>query len=171
VANWHIDKIEPSWDNDHQLLNYEAENFNNPDDIINWERKGYKQPFVGELCDMRKPQAWYTDEMVKYFKNKYSLENVGTSFYRMSTGIILPNHRDTYKKYRELFGVSVHQIQRIIVFLENWRSGHYFEIEGTPIVDWQAGDYVWWRGDAEHMAANLGTEYRYTLQITGHDGL
>ena len=33
---------------------------------------------------------------------------------------------------------------------------------------WQAGDTVEWTYDLPHMAANIGLEPRYTLQITGH---
>ena len=58
-----------------------------------------------------------------------------------------------------------------MVFIEDWYSGHYLEVDNKPIVEWKRGDYVWWRGDVTHMAANLGTEYRFTLQITGHNGL
>jgi hypothetical protein len=35
-------------------------------------------------------------------------------------------------------------------------------------VDYKAGTYAWWNGDVEHMAANIGKGYRYTLQLTGH---
>ena len=40
-----------------------------------------------------------------------------------------------------------------------------FEYEGKPIVKWKAGDYAVWIGDTKHFAANIGVEYRYTLQI------
>mgnify|MGYP001387133250 FL=1 len=58
-------------------------------------------------------------------------------------------------------------MKRIIVFLEDWKSGHYFELDGKPIMDYKAGTYVEWSADVEHMAANIGVDYRYTLQITG----
>jgi hypothetical protein len=53
------------------------------------------------------------------------------------------------------------------VFLEDWKSGHYFEGNDVAKVNWRAGDVVEWQYDASHMAANLGLEPRYTLQITG----
>jgi len=168
-SNWHIGYIEPFWDDSHIDLDYQSEPFNNSNDVDAWIAQGYNPPFVGDLCDMRKPQTKYTDDLVQMLKNIYGLENTGTSFYRMPTGVVLPTHRDTYKKYRQLFDVKVNQIQRIIVFLENWKPGHYFEIAGNPIVSWKRGDYIWWRGDVEHMAANIGLEPRYTLQVTGHE--
>jgi hypothetical protein len=53
------------------------------------------------------------------------------------------------------------------VFLEDWQNGHYLELNGHPIVQWRAGDWVQWRDDLPHIAANVGKTPRYTLQITG----
>jgi hypothetical protein len=53
------------------------------------------------------------------------------------------------------------------VFLEDWKPGHYFEGNDIAKVNWKAGDVVEWQYDAPHLAANLGLEPRYTLQITG----
>ena len=90
------------------------------------------------------------------------------NYYRMETGVILPIHRYIYKQYTELFNITLQQVERVLLFMEDWRSGHYFEVDGNPIMDYKAGDYAWWRGDVEHMAANIGKGYRYTLQLTGH---
>ena len=86
----------------------------------------------------------------------------------MGPAVILPNHKDTYIRYKELFNCSLNNVERAIIFLEDWQSGHYFEIENTPIIEWNMGDYVWWKGNAEHMAANVGATKRYTLHLTGH---
>ena len=61
-----------------------------------------------------------------------------------------------------------HKIRRAIVFLEDWKSGHYLELQGKPIVEWKKGFTVIGAYDAPHMAANIGLNPRYTLQITGH---
>jgi hypothetical protein len=58
-------------------------------------------------------------------------------------------------------------VYRVIVFLQDWQSGFLFEIAGDPVVQYQAGTFVLWKGDTPHMAGNLGTTPRYTLQITG----
>jgi hypothetical protein len=55
-----------------------------------------------------------------------------------------------------------------VVFLEQWQSGHYFEGGDEVVTGWEAGDVVEWEYDLEHIAANLGTAPRYTLQINGH---
>ena len=88
----------------------------------------------------------------------------------MDTGTVLPNHSDLYKRYIELFQLHgrEHDIYRALVFLEDWSSGHYLELNFKPVVEWKAGECVIWQYDAPHMAANLGLRPRYTLQITGH---
>ena len=80
------------------------------------------------------------------------------------------------KRYIELFNLENPQryghtrrfIRRAIVFLEDWASGHYLEVDNEPVVKWSAGDVVVWEYDTPHLAANMGTTPRYTLQITGH---
>ena len=54
------------------------------------------------------------------------------------------------------------------MLLEDWKPGHYLEVDSKPYVAWKAGDTVEWVYDLPHMAANIGLEDRYTLQITGH---
>lgn len=82
--------------------------------------------------------------------------------------MILPYHHDKYgfyfSKHKEL---TVDNIRRIIVFLEDWRCGHISEIAGESHNNWKAGDWISWAGSTAHMAANLGPYDRYTLQITG----
>lgn len=171
TQEWHEGHVDPFWNDEHLSLNYTLEPFNNRQDLERWRREGYVHPdshFTGLMCDMRKPQPSYNNEIIHWVETEYQLKDIGTSYYKMGTGAIIPNHRDTYKKYCKLFKLKPEQVERIIIFLEDWASGHYFEIEGTPIVDWKRGDYVYWRGKALHMAANLGTTKRYTLQITGH---
>jgi hypothetical protein len=51
--------------------------------------------------------------------------------------------------------------------LEDWKPGHYLEIDGVGVVNWVAGDYFMWESNVPHAAANIGIEDRYTLQITG----
>ena len=95
------------------------------------------------------------------------LKDVGVCFYKMTTGVILPIHSDHYNTYRIKFNCGMDQINRVLIFLEDWKSGHYFEVENNPIMEYKAGTFIQWGGDAKHMAANIGEEDRYTLQLTG----
>ena len=169
--NWKSGAIKPFWDNEYKNLSYTHELFNNNDDLIKFKRQGYMQQrkdFTGLMCDMRKKQPSWNEKFIEWFSKEFELKNVCSSYYKMGTGTILPNHKDTYIRYKELFNCSSIDIERAIIFLENWKSGHYFEIENTPIIEWSTGDYVWWKSNTEHMAANIGVTDRYTLQLTGH---
>ena len=160
--------IEPVWGDAYKFLDYETESFNNPEDTAKWLTQGYTGKFTGAMCDMRRPQPVWTNKIISYFA-ALGWKDIGTSYYRMDTGTILPVHRDIYKRYVELFDLEGKQqtIHRAIVFLEDWASGHYLELNGVPLVQWKAGDTVLWQYDTPHMAANIGLNPRYTLQVTG----
>jgi len=157
------------WNNEFKELDYVNEEFNDTANLEQWTAQGYANKFTGDMCDMRRPQPSWNYQFIKIFQ-EMGWKDIGTSYYRMGTGTILPTHGDLYLRYIDVFKLQGHEhtIRRAIVFLEDWKSGHYFEGDGQPFVNWRAGDVVEWAYDASHMAANLGTEPRYTLQITGH---
>ena len=97
------------------------------------------------------------------------LNNRVYAIHQMLPGSVLPYHVDKYSYYMESNNISsVDNIVRIIVFLEDWKPGHLLEVNGNITVGWQAGNYISWSGSTKHMAANLGYNNRYTLQITGY---
>jgi hypothetical protein len=165
----HVINIDPFWDDEYLHLDYQEEAFNNPLDTERWLKMGYRCNFVGAMCDMRKSQPSWNYKFVDHFTG-LGWRDIGTSYYRMATGTILPTHQDIYKKYVELFNLQgkEHTIRRAIVFLEDWSSGHYLELKGVPVTGWKKGFTPVWAYDAPHMAANIGATPRYTLQITGH---
>jgi hypothetical protein len=165
ILKYHIHKF---WDDEFKQLNYVNEHFNDIENTQRWLSQGYANKFTGDMCDMRSSQPTWNQQFVNIYE-QMGWKNIGTSYYRMSTCTVLPTHGDLYLRYIELFKLQgqEHRIRRAIVFLEDWKSGHYAEYNSTAKVDWRAGDVVEWCYDAPHMAANLGLEPRYTLQITG----
>ena len=161
-------KIEVFWDDEYQNLDYVNESFNDIESLNKWIQQGYPNRFTGDMCDMRSRQPEWNSLFIEYFCDR-GWKDIGTSYYRMNTGTVLPTHRDLYKRYVELFDLEgrEHRIHRAIIFLQDWRPGHYAEYEDQPFVGWRAGDVVEWQYDTPHMAANLGLDPRYTLQITG----
>jgi hypothetical protein len=165
----HVINLDPFWNDEYLHLDYGVEGFNNPLDTERWLEQGYQDNFGGAMCDMRKTQPSWNDKFIHHFET-LGWKDIGTSYYRMTTGMILPVHQDTYKRYVEVFNLQgkEHTIRRAIVFLEDWSSGHYLELKGVPVTGWKKGFTVVWAYDAPHMAANIGLTPRYTLQITGH---
>jgi hypothetical protein len=162
-------KLGVFWNEEYKTLDYIQEPFNDSEDVAQWLRQGYQAKICGDLCDMRSQQPSWNHRFVEHFES-LGWKDVGTAYYRMTSGTVMPVHQDRYVKYIDLFDLKgkEHTIRRALVLLEDWCSGHYLEVMGRPYVDWTAGTTVEWIYDIPHMAANIGLEPRYTLQITGH---
>jgi hypothetical protein len=162
-------QLHPFWNDAYLYLDYSNEPFNDRQQTHIWQGQGYANRFTGDMCDMRSIQPRWNQRFIDIFAGQ-GWQDVGTSYYRMNSGTVLPTHQDLYVKYIDLHGLQgqEHRIRRAIVFLEDWQPGHYAEYEDRAFVDWRAGAVVEWCYDAPHMAANLGPTPRYTLQITGH---
>jgi hypothetical protein len=166
ILKYHIPRF---WDDEFKRLEYINEEFNDPANLERWLDLGFQNRFTGDMCDMRSAQPSWNNRFIKIYE-EMGWRDVGTSYYRMMPGTILPTHSDLYLRYIDLFGLQGQEqkIRRAIVFLEDWRPGHYGEYVDRPLTQWVAGDAVEWQYDTPHMAANMGEKPRYTLQITGH---
>lgn len=163
-SRWRTMFIDPWWVS-HRDLDYRNEPFNDAEALARWRDLGYTQTrFTGDMYDMRRPEPGW----INGFRHWFPWQHFSWSVYRMAPGCVLPEHQDTYARFREIHDIQdADKIYRAIVFLEDWQPGHYFDIQGCPLVRWQAGDTVIWHNDVPHTAANVGTTPRYTLQITG----
>ena len=112
--------INPFWDDEFKRLNYINEPFNDDPNTARWLSLGYPGKFTGDMCDMRSPQPSWNNQFVSFFE-QLGWKDIGTSYYRMRTGTVLPTHSDLYKKYIELFNLKgkEHTIRRAIVMLED----------------------------------------------------
>lgn len=158
-----------NWLNSDYLgLPYTRQEFNDAEQIKLWKTFGHN-PRTGYMFDMKnKDQPELTNRLIDYVSNYHNLENVGVSFYKMEPGDNLPLHTDSYSSYIKIFNLEKRKndIIRFIFFPENRKAGHIFEIDGT-IIDWKKGDWVAWKYDTPHLAANLGEVWRYSIQVTG----
>lgn len=161
-------KVPVFWDDEFKKLDYIDEEFNDPESLKKWLDLGYQNKFTGSMCDMRSPQPSWNKEFIKIYE-AMGWKDIGTSYYRMDTGTVLPTHSDLYVRYIDLFNLKgkEERIHRAVIFLEDWKEGHYSEINGVGFVNWDAGTVLEWSYDTPHAAANIGIAPRYTLQITG----
>lgn len=162
-------QIERFWDDEFKTINYVQEPFNDPATVNLWISQGYQSKICGGLADMRHQLPSWSSKFIKIYESM-GWKDVGIAFYRMSTGTVMPVHQDLYKRYIELFDLAGKEttIYRALILLEDWKPGHYLEVDGKPYVNWKAGKTAEWHYDTPHMAANIGLEDRYSLQITGH---
>ena len=159
----HVGKF---WTDEFKTLNYVKQPVTQ-EEIDEWAELGYLEEnvksFTGSMYDSRNILPDWTYSL----ENMFGLHKQTYTFYRMDTLEIMPIHSDHFRTYCRLNETTSDQVYRIILMLEDWKPGHYFEMNGVAYVNWKAGDWFKWRGDVKHAAANLGTEARYTLQITG----
>ena len=160
---WTKGHITPLWKEEYKKFNYIHKEAH-PNDIIFWKRQGYNfDTYTGKMfAEQNKMPQW-----VKTVSDQIGLTQCGYTFYQMSTGIIMPKHVDHFENYCKFYNANKNDVYRAIVALEDWQSGHYFEIDNQIIHDYKRGDYILWSSDVAHSAANLGINTRYTLQITG----
>jgi hypothetical protein len=154
---WHMDEIKAFAYVRQPLMQSE---------IDEWVNMGYDhvKSYSGMMYDSRNPMPEWVNRFHNIFEN---YKNLTFNFYKMSTLEIMPTHTDHYNTYMRLFGAEYKNVHRILVMLEDWKPGHYLEVDGVGIINWIAGDYFIWENDCKHAAANIGVEDRYTLQITG----
>lgn len=157
------------WNDEFKTLDYVQEPFNDPVSVEKWIAQGYHTKITGDLCDMRHRLPTWSQKFIDIY-TEMGWRDIGLAFYRMPTGTVMPVHGDLYKRYIELFNLQGQEqkIRRALLLLEDWKPGHYLEVDGHPYVDWKAGTTVEWNYDTPHAAANIGLEDRYSLQITGH---
>ena len=165
--NWYTKHVEsPWWDlQDFANVDWQSKPFNDAGQIKYWKQLGYVQNnFAGDLFGL--PNE--TPKFIKKFEKVFPWKHFSWQLYRMMPGVMIPAHKDTYEKFRQVHAiVDPNTVYRAVVFLENWQSGHYFEIDSTNLSYWKKGDYVVWQNSVGHIAANIGETPRYTLQITG----
>ena len=79
-------------------------------------------------------------------------------------GQTIPLHVDKHYILQKQYGEG--NTWRYLIMLEDWKSGHYFEYNNQPLVNWKAGDYIKIPRDQWHLAGNMGIHPFYSAQVT-----
>jgi hypothetical protein len=158
---WAQGHVDPWWDLQHRDLKYIHEQFNDTYSLSDCCKLGYTQTRFASMINAE-------SDWIKPFQKIFPFERFSWNFCCMLPGSVLPVHKDTYDKFKLIRRLeTTHSVVRTTVFLEDWASGHYLEMNGQPFTGWRAGDWVSWRDDFLHLAANVGQTNRYTLHLTG----
>ncbi len=152
------------WDDDYKFLPYVKQPVADYE-MQTWVSQGYDhvKSFTGKMYDNRNPMP----EWISRISDAFGLFKQSYTFYKMSTLEIMPPHSDHFRTYAKLNNVNPSDVYRVVLMLEDWKPGHYFELNGIGYTNWKAGDWFKWKGSTPHAAANIGIEDRYTLQVTG----
>ena len=160
---WTKGKCPVLWDEGYKYFNYVRQPITGAESDT-WREQGYThETTTGKMYDSRNPMPDYAEQVAQLL----NLKNCGFVFYKMDTLDIMPTHVDHYNTYCKVFNQKHEDVRRAIVFLEDWKPGHYFEVDSTALVNWKAGEFVLWNPEVPHAASNIGVDPRYTLQITG----
>ncbi len=94
--------------------------------------------------------------------SEYSL-----SVIKQMPGQTIPEHFDTFYQFCKKNNCKKEEVCRLNFFLEDWKSGHYFELLGEPFVKWRKMNFKVIRYNQPHLSGNMGLVPKYTMQITG----
>ena len=83
---------------------------------------------------------------------------------KIEPGQTIPHHVDKHFKLKQEHGDGLSH--RYLIFLQDWKRGHYYEIHDQPFTKWHKGDWVKFGSDDWHIAGNMGDEPFYSAQIT-----
>lgn len=160
--------VDPFWTTeDYANLPYVKQEITLEEELNQWYSYGY--PKTNSFSGMMYSNKNTMPDFVEGFKSMFSnIKNMTFTIYKMETLDVMPVHVDHFSTYKKIFNVEQEDVIRILIMLEDWKPGHYLEIDGEGIVNWKAGDYYIWKHDVPHAASNIGkmSDPRYTLQIT-----
>jgi hypothetical protein len=105
------------------------------------------------------------DEIHNFCRTLFPIYSVGIM--KQPVGQTLPSHEDTFYQFAKNNDIDPYDCCRVNIFLEDWRSGHYFEINEDPILQWNRGDAIIIERDEPHLSGNMGMTFKYTMQVTG----
>ena len=92
--------------------------------------------------------------------------NVGYLFTKLESGHVVPPHKDHFKNFAKYYNVTLGKIKRRLVFIEDWKPGHFFQVNNRVFTNWLSGDFIEWKKKDMHLGGNFGLDPRYVLQIT-----
>jgi len=159
--------INPIWNIQEFInLDYEIAYFHNNYQIDEYVTVGHEKESL-HILKYLEPNPMPKCVYNHIYPHFFHLKNLVSAVNLFKPAKYLPYHKDTYKKYKELFDVSVENICRVVVMLEDWSPGQIILIDTEAHSGWKSGDYFSWIGETKHSFYNMSLIDRYALQITG----
>ncbi len=124
-------------------------------------------------------QHYMSFEPTLAFDLSHVLEKIGSTngsftlnFMKIPAGRMIPWHCDTYGYAIKKFSVPsdrIVEIQRTIVFMQDWSFGQVAQFGDSVLSHWKAGDVYTWQHQAWHGLANFGNQDLIIMQITNYE--
>jgi hypothetical protein len=119
--------------------------------------------------DRKNTPGWIL-EIADHIGEKERLSNIMCTITKQNPGNSLPPHVDSYESYRGKKNIpdeDAENIIRYLVFLEDWKIGHFLQFGDSVCCYWKKGDCITWEYGLRHLSTNAGTEPKFAMQITG----
>ena len=163
-----MEYIKPIWNIEEiKSLDFEfVETYQKNPSYNRYHHNRFKDVIGNDAYYLPKPMPSFIDDILKLSIFE-EFDIVLPGLHRMQPGMALPLHADPYGNIKRLYDIKdIEQIYRYIFFLEDSKPGHLTQLGDVMIVNNKAGEYIKWKGSALHATFNMGTEDRYTMQIT-----
>ena len=123
--------------------------------------------FYTEINTRHKQIFGYAPNYIREFADA-NFDVYSCSCIEQQPGNFIPLHYDTYTYFMDQHSITdISKIRRYNFFLEDWKPGHFMDVEDIPITNWIAGDYLIFDHTMLHGSVNAGRQPKYTCQITG----
>lgn len=135
-------------------VNFTAENLNHLDKNFYNKQDFLLQSFNEEL------------PVSQNFKDTLNVKFGSVSWTCILPNTILPTHTDSFFTLRKEFNIEIDKCFRYLIFLEDWKFGHYVGFKNKNITHWTAGDVWKFNFQETHYAVNASNELFHTCQVS-----
>lgn len=128
--------------------------------------------------------GFYTPENTKFWQIKVDKRNTGVSIItdqipvidstitvtKLDPGCTLPWHRDRFyllKTKRPDYQEKKFKLLRYLIFLEDWKLGHFVQLENQVVTHWKSGDCWYFCENTFHLGTNSGLAPFISMQVSG----
>ena len=117
--SYKTEKINSNLILEYKNLNYITKPFNDQKTIEKWKSLGHNyEKYTGLMRD----QSQQLPDWCFNVLEQIPLQKSSITLYCMSPGTIMPEHSDTFIKYREIMNLKeTDSVGRAVIFLEDWK--------------------------------------------------
>ena len=136
------------------------------DKDLHEEMGGFPKTYKWENTIIR--QKWWTEEEHDFeaIGNSLGMEVVTLSSILQPPGSTVPWHHDQFFLLKKKFPDRPQPV-RALMMLEDWKLGHFIQLDDHVFHHWKAGDGYIIDDEVRHLGTNAGMQDKYTLQVSG----
>ena len=157
-----------SWNySDHCMWPRETNIKDSQGDIAPFYDTGYYSPENTQLWQTKLNE---TQLDVKDLIQQVPVLDHVVTFIKLDPAHTLPWHRDAcylLKQNRPEGEEQKLKPIRYLIFLQDWKLGHFVQLETQVVTHWKAGDCWYFCNDTYHLGTNAGLEPFITMQVSG----